>query len=62
MIRNVLLIISAVLTLLLSLLSNIRILLDDRLVVHAEYINNNRNIIRLQSGDIVIVRTDIQSN
>ena len=62
MIRNVLLIISAVLTLLLSLLSNIRILFDDRLVVHAEYINNNRNIIRLQSGDIVIVRTDIQSN
>ena len=62
MIRNVLLIIPAVLTLLLSLLSNIRILFDDRLVVHAEYINNNRNIIRLQSGDIVIVRTDIQSN
>ena len=62
MIRNVLLIIPTVLTLLLSLLSNIRILFDDRLVVHAEYINNNRNIIRLQSGDIVIVRTDIQSN
>ena len=62
MIRNVLLIISAVLTTLLSLLSNIRIIFDDRLVVHAEYINNNRNIIRLQSGDIVIVRTDIQSN
>ena len=37
-------------------------IIEDRRTDHAERINNNRNIIVLEPGDIVITRTAIQSN
>ena len=38
------------------------ILIEDRRIVHAERINNSRNLVVLQASDIVIFRTAIQSN
>ena len=42
--------------------SILKILIEDRRTAHAERINNNRNIIVLEPGDIVMARTAIQSN
>ena len=42
--------------------SILKILIEDRRTSHAERINNNRNIVVLEPGDIVIARTAIQSN
>ena len=42
--------------------SILKILIEDRRIAHAERINNNRNIIVLEPGDIVMARTTIQSN
>ena len=39
-----------------------KILIEDRRTAHAERINNNRNIVVLQPGDIVMARTSVQSN
>jgi len=42
--------------------SILKILIEDRGTAHAERINNNRNIVVLEPGDIVMARTAIQSN
>ena len=34
----------------------------DRLTTHAERINNNRNLVILKSGDIIMARTAILSD
>ena len=39
--------------------SILKILIEDRLIAHAERINNNRNVLFLESGDIVMARTAI---
>ena len=42
--------------------SILKILIEDRRTAHAERINNNQNVVVLESGDIVMARTAIQSN
>ena len=42
--------------------SILKILIEDRRTAHAERINNNRNVVVLEPGDIVMARTAIQSN
>ena len=42
--------------------SILKILIEDRRTAHAERINNNRNVIILEHGDVVMARTAIQSN
>ena len=42
--------------------SILKILIEDRRTAHAERINNSRNPVVLQAGDIVMARTAIQSN
>ena len=39
-----------------------KILIEDRRKTHAEQVNNNRNIVELVVGDIVIAWTTIQSD
>ena len=39
-----------------------KILIEDRRTAHAERINNNRNVVVLETGDIVMARMTIQSN
>ena len=40
----------------------LKILIEDRRTAHAERINNTRNLIVLQPGDIVMAQSAIQSN
>lgn len=42
--------------------SILQILIEDRRVKHAERINNNRNIITYKAGDLVMTRTEVQSD
>ena len=42
--------------------SILKILIDDRRTIHAERVNNNKNIFDFIVGDIVMVRTAVQSN
>ena len=42
--------------------SILKILIEDRRTAHAERINNNRNVVVLEPGGIVMARTVIQSN
>ena len=42
--------------------SILKILIEDRREAHAERFDHNRNIIELVVGDVVMVRTTIQSN
>ena len=42
--------------------SILKILIEDRRTAHAECINNNRNVVVLEPGDIFMARTAIQSN
>ena len=42
--------------------SILKILIEDRRTAHAERINNNRNVVVLEPGGIVMARTAIQSN
>ena len=39
-----------------------KILIEDKRTTHTERINNNHNVVVLEYGDIVMVRTAIQSN
>ena len=43
-------------------LSILKIIIEDRRTAHTERINNNRNVVVLEPGDIVMARTAIQSN
>ena len=42
--------------------SILKILIEDRRTTHVERINNGRNVVLLEPGDIVINRTTVQSN
>ena len=42
--------------------SNLKFLVENRRVVHAERINNNINLFVLKPGDIMMARTTIQSD
>ena len=42
--------------------SILKILIEDRRTAHAERINNNRNVVDLEPGHIIMARTAIQSN
>ena len=42
--------------------SILKILIEDRQNMHAERVNNNKNIVELIVGDIVMARTSIQSD
>ena len=42
--------------------SILKILIEDRRTAHAKRINNSRNLVVLQDGDIIMARTAIQSN
>ena len=40
----------------------LKILIEDRRITHMERINNNRNIVSIQPGDLVMDRTAVQSD
>lgn len=43
-------------------MSILQILVEDRQTTHREYSNTKRNIVRLKSNDIVVARTEVQSD